>query len=197
MDSGPVMDATGGAAHDAPHAEFRELSARDYQEICNLVAKYFRFVDLKMWPELRHLFTNDARFEGLWAAAGSPDTFVDNLHANLGPEVVTVHQGFSPDIAATEDGVARGVWAMSDYLRWPPGTRAYLGVGDPSESGIRGYGYYEHEYRRTENGWRISFLRLTRIRIDPIVGDWAEPRQYPVLAPSHTWVGQIGTSVAI
>jgi len=33
---------------------------------------------------------------------------------------------------------------------------------------IRGYGHYHEEYRKEKGGWRISKLKLTRLRVDPL-----------------------------
>jgi hypothetical protein len=144
--------------------------ALDIEEIKQLKARYFRFIDTKQWRRLRGLFTDDAAFEGLWAGGESPDEFVASLSRNL-TEVTSVHHGHMPEIVITGPDTARGIWAMQDYLEWEPGTRGYLGVKIPGQRGVFGYGHYEEEYRREGGEWKISFLRLTRLRIDPIIGD--------------------------
>ncbi|MBW2381092.1 MAG: nuclear transport factor 2 family protein [Deltaproteobacteria bacterium] len=53
---------------------------------------------------------------------------------------------------------ARGIWAMFDYVEFKP------------SRGIRGYGHYHEEYRKENGKWLISTLKLTRLRVDPIVG---------------------------
>jgi hypothetical protein len=35
---------------------------------------------------------------------------------------------------------------------------------------IRGYGHYHEAYRKEGGRWLISTLKLTRLRVDPIVG---------------------------
>jgi hypothetical protein len=148
-----------------------------------LKARYFRFIDLKQWAQLTELFTPDATFEGLWAAAGDPIAFVANLERNLGPDVITVHHGFMPELTQVAADRIHGVWAMTDYLTWRPGSRDYLGVRVEGQRGVYGYGHYEEEYTLVGDGWRIARLRLTRIRIDPIIGPELTV-DYPFL-PSH------------
>lgn len=157
------------------------------ESIRTLKARYFRFVDLKAWTKLRTLFTDDARFEGFWSSAPGPDAFVANIESNLGGEVVSVHQGFTPEFMQVAPERIRGVWAMSDYLTWPPNERSYLGVSLEGQRGVRGYGHYEDEYVRTAKGWRISFMRLTRIRIDPIV-ELEEQAVFPFAEADVDWL---------
>ncbi len=157
------------------------------EQLRDVKAKYLTGVDLKAWDQVRAAFTDDCRFEGLWAAAATPMEFVANLRSNLTEDVVTVHQGFLPRFRATSGGAVRGVWAMTDYLAWPPGSRGYLGVSLPGQCGVRGFGFYEDEYRLDEDGWRISFMRLTRLRIDPIL-EPAPALDYPFARPDPSWL---------
>jgi hypothetical protein len=142
----------------------------DLECIKQLKARYFRYVDTKQWHKLRDCFTDDCSFEGLWAGGEDADAFVHSISTNLA-EVPTAHAGYMPEIELTGPDTARGIWAMTDYLEWQPDTMAYRGFAVPGQRGIRGYGHYQEEYRRTENDWRISFLTSTRIRIDPLLGD--------------------------
>jgi len=142
----------------------------DIEAIKQLKARYFRFVDTKQWDRFRGVFTDDAKFEGFWASGETPDEWVASVSRNLA-EVTTVHHGHMPEIVITGPDTARGIWAMQDYLEWEPGSRGYLGVRVPGQRGILGYGHYEEEYRKEEGGWKLAFLRLTRLRIDPIIGD--------------------------
>jgi len=166
----------------------RRFRPADALEIQDLKARYFRFVDGKQWTRLRELFTEDCRFEGLWAAAPTPDDFVANLARNFDGALRSVHRGFPPELRRTADDVVRGLWPMVDYLTWPPEEgRTYLGVAVPGQRGMLGCGYYEEEYRSTDAGWRISYLRLVRQRLDPIVGPAPEV-DFPFLPPDPDWL---------
>ena len=79
---------------------------------------------------------------------------------------------------------ARGVWAMMDLVdlgegrspREAPGYRGFLGLG-----------HYEEEYRRVDGEWRFCFLRLTRLRVDPMRLDYPAART-DLLASSADWL---------
>ncbi len=160
---------------------------QDYEEIRHLKSRYFRWVDQKQWDRMPELFLGTARFEGLWAAADGPSGFIENLRRNLTGNVVTVHHGGMAEFVRVDDERIRAIWSMTDYLTWPAGSRGYLGVTVPDQVGIRGYGYYEEEYQRTADGWRIAVLRLTRIRIDPIL-DSPQAPEYPFMTPDVGWL---------
>lgn len=159
----------------------------EYQTVCTLKSRYFFCLDAKQWPRLRALFSDAATFEGFPFATSGPDAFVAGVSEWLAP-MRTVHQGFMPDMQKRDDGVIRARWAMYDYLTWPQDSFVYKGFQIDGMYGIRGYGYYDEEYVRTDTGWRISFMRLTRARIDPLVGDYLEPPAYDVPPPDLRWL---------
>ena len=138
----------------------------DFLDITQLKSRYCRCVDLKQWDALRMLFTADARVEGFAAAPNGADvdTFIEGVAKRLEGSV-TVHHCHQPDVVFTGPETARGVWAMMDYNEWshPIGM-----PGAPDAPGFNGYGFYEEEYRRVHREWRISFMRLTRLRVDPL-----------------------------
>jgi hypothetical protein len=157
----------------------------DIEAIKQLKARYFRFVDTKQWDRLREVFTDDVRiFVGghLTGPADSPDAFVRSVATHL-DGVRSVHLGYLPEIEVAGDGTARGIWAMHDELEFPAGHREY----SESRPRRRGFGYYEEEYRREPDGWRISFVRVTRLRIDRLPGGLtpAEDGQMP---PTLDWL---------
>jgi hypothetical protein len=51
---------------------------------------------------------------------------------------------------------------MCDYVEYP---------WEGERRGFKGYGFYHEEYRKEEGFWKISFLRMQRLRMDPLVGD--------------------------
>ena len=128
--------------------------------IKQLKARYFRLMDTKQWAAYRQLFTDDMvfYFESARApAATSGDEFVAHVRGRLAT-AVSVHQGHMPEIELTSADSARGVWAMFDWVDDPGQHRAF-----------QGYGHYHEEYRRGDDGqWRISQLRLTRLRVDEV-----------------------------
>jgi len=96
--------------------------------------------------------------------------------------ITTVHHGHMGEVTvdppapgSTRITSARGIWAMQDYLEFPatspvPADNAFAAttaaeVSTPTY--MRGYGHYHETYACDEAGtWRISSLRLQRIRVD-------------------------------
>ncbi len=132
----------------------------DLEEIKQLKARYFRFLDTKDWEGLAAVFSADAVMD----ADGFVERGRDEILAFL-PKVldgvVTAHHGHMPEITLTGPDTATGIWAMFDYLTFP---------GETPPRGLRGYGHYHEEYVRQHDGWRIRRLTLTRLRVDPLEG---------------------------
>jgi hypothetical protein len=66
-----------------------------------------------------------------------------------------------PEIEVTGADTARGVWAMFDFVEWPPAATG-------ERVGLNGYGHYLEEYAREDGEWRIARTRLERLRVDPL-----------------------------
>ena len=164
------------------------VTAEDFEEVRRLKSRYFRYIDTKDWAGLRSLFADDAVFDGFDYPTASPDEWLAGVRRFL-TSVASVHQGFMPQLVERGPDVIRGIWSMEDYLVWAPGSNGYKGVSAPDQWGIHGYGHYEEEYSRASAGWRISFLRLTRLRIDTLTGAPAPLElQHAVLAPTAGWI---------
>lgn len=167
------------------------LSFDDRVQICETKARYFRFLDTRQWDDLAEVFTIDARIEGMpaaWGTLNSPSDFISRAREHFREGVVSVHHGHMPEITPTGPDTARGIWAMEDYVTWPRGDRSYRGIRNPDQWGIKGYGHYEDEFRRADDKWRISFLRLTRLRIDPLIGTEASDPGFEMVRLSRDWL---------
>ena len=135
-----------------------ELTA--IEQIRQLKARYFRFLDRKQWDDLKQLFTEDLHVE-INEPSGSMqidgrDDFVAGLSAIL-ENIVTVHHGHMSEIKLEGPDLASGIWAMEDHLSPSP-------AGDGEH--YWGLGWYEERYARGEDGcWRIAKFRLVRQRV--------------------------------
>jgi hypothetical protein len=156
------------------------------EEIKKLKARYFRTLDTKDWAGYLAVFTADAIidsteaytprdlkgapivFDGVvppapnpeWHSHGDPAAFAKDLAKTL-EGVQTTHHGHMPEIEFTSDTTAEGIWAMEDMLRWP--------TGAPIRE-MHGYGHYRETYVKSSQGWRIRSLKLTRLRVDAVMG---------------------------
>lgn len=139
----------------------------DLEAIKQLKARYFRTLDTKQWDAWRALFTDDALFEGTRRQFNGPDDFCA-VTAKWLQHAVTVHHGHMPEIVFTGAESARGIWSMFDIVEFAVEQDA---TGPYGGRGFIGYGHYEEEYRLIGDTWKISLLRLTRLRVDPLPGD--------------------------
>ena len=167
-----------------PDAIDRLTSIRQIGEV---KARYCRYIDTKQWARLASLFTADCSFEGLGSAPPGADvaTFVSGVSSRLA-NTISVHHCHMPEMVFDGTDAARVIWSMEDYVEWTDGSTV---KETPGSRGFRGYGHYEETYRR-ENvdgvpTWRISFLRLTRLRIDAVPAEQGAPRMGQRQADPH------------
>lgn len=142
-----------------------DLASRlwDIEQIKQLKARYFRFLDTKQWHAYRALFTDDAECglgPGRAENAGpqGPDEFVESMRTSHDDDrAVSAHHGHMPEIEITGERTARGIWSMFDWVDHPR-TRAF-----------QGFGHYYEEYEKGNDGrWRFKVMRLTRLRVDQL-----------------------------
>lgn len=137
--------------------------------IKTMKARYFRFVDDKRWSDLRALFTDEAQFEfpGLGSFA-DPDSCIEGIRAAL-TGTTTVHHGHMPEIVVTSHDTATGVWSLNDIVIRDEGSAGRVpGYPEELQAGHRGYGRYIERYRHHQDGWRIAYLKVERIRLEPL-----------------------------
>ncbi|MEV7574415.1 nuclear transport factor 2 family protein [Pseudarthrobacter sp. NPDC089323] len=170
----------------------QNISWQDLEEIKALKSQYFYWLDMQQWTALRSLFTDNAEFEGFPFEMDGPDAWVHGVQRFF-DGVVTQHRGAMPHFQEVTADRVKGRWSMTDYLTWQPGSRTYRGIAIPGMYGIHGYGYYEEEYVRTPSGWRIAFMRLTRVRIDPLAGSHVPTPDYDVIPPTISWLEPVKT----
>ena len=140
----------------------REVSVEllwDIEQIKQLKARYFRFLDAQDWDAFLDVFTEDCRHH-LPSDAGADITidnlaYIEMLKQTLVPGVTT-HHGHMPEITVHSDTEASGIWSMFDYVETE-------GVS------IQGYGHYHETYRKCADGkWRIASKDNVRQRVDPV-----------------------------
>ena len=135
----------------------------DIEQIKQLKARYFRFLDAKDWEAFADLFTDDCVH---FLPEESPVPSVDNATylATLPGQLqhgVTTHHGHMPEITLLSATEASGIWSMFDYVQVE--TDAGMRID------IQGYGHYHETYRKGDDGkWRIASKRNTRQRLDRV-----------------------------
>ena len=134
----------------------------DIEAIKRLKARYFRTLDTQDWDGFGLVFTRDAVLDvpEVDSVSHGRDEIVAMVSRSLA-RARTVHHGHMPEIELTGPDTAEGIWAMADYVEWPPAESG-------ERRGIQGYGHYREEYAREDGEWRISRSRLERLRVDPL-----------------------------
>lgn len=128
----------------------------DIEAIKQLKARYFRTLDTKDWTGLRQVFADDVTIDTTESGGNvitGADAFVAFLQETLGDRP-TVHHGHMPEIELVSDTEARGIWALADIVAFPDGGT------------LHGYGHYHESYTKTDGSWRITSLKLTRLRME-------------------------------
>ncbi|MGF7150211.1 hypothetical protein FHS96_003869 [Sphingomonas zeicaulis] len=132
------------------------------EDIKRLKARYFRCVDTKDWNTFRTLFTADAAFDIRDDVPGclmiGPDAIASAASGPL-EGCISVHHGHCPEIDILSDVEAQGIWAMEDILRWSADSAL------PGQT-LHGFGHYFERYAKADGAWRISALKLQRLRVD-------------------------------
>jgi hypothetical protein len=139
------------------------------EEIRQLKARYFRYVDTKRWDRFADVFTPDAelhvpvnRPEPLRGA----DAIAERVRQGLA-DMITIHHGHAAEIEVLSADRARAVWPLYDRLL----TTTNELTRDPDAPGFgpryEGLGHYTEEYARGEDGrWRISRSELRRLHLE-------------------------------
>jgi len=125
------------------------------EAIKRLKYRYMRCLDQKLWDEIGECFTEDATaaYSGGKYAYRGREAIVGFLSKAMGAEsFLSCHRVSHPEIDVAGDGAtARGTWALEDTVietRW--------GIT------IRGAAFYEDEYVRTPEGWKIRHTGYKR-----------------------------------
>ena len=149
------------------------------EQIRQLKARYFRFLDSKDWDGMRTIWTEDAVFDarasqtiggaGQHTPSGSEHWIYEGRDAIV--EFIaavaiypTVHHGHCHEIEVLSATEARGIIAMEDLL--------WRDTGRTLDTSLHGFGHYHEEYRCVEGNWRIARSRLSRLNVMTRPGTW-------------------------
>jgi hypothetical protein len=126
------------------------------EEIKQLKARYFRYVDTKDWAAFEAVFAPDAmadysseRDSKERSASGGANIVA--LVRKLIERAITVHHGHMAEVEVLSPTTARGIFAM-EGLTWPEGSRRKT---------MHGWGHYHETYEKIDGKWLIKTLKLT------------------------------------
>ena len=133
------------------------------EEIKQVKARYFRFMDMKDWADFTSVFAPDASVDyapeaadsSEWKASGAANV-VALVRKVVGP-AVSIHHGHMAEVEVTSPGTAHAIFAMEDLIFWPEGSR---------HKTLHGWGHYHETYEKIDGKWVIKTLKLTRLRVE-------------------------------
>jgi 3-phenylpropionate/cinnamic acid dioxygenase small subunit len=120
----------------------------DRQDITDVLVRYATGIDSRDWALFRTCFTDDARFDyggiGTW---NDPDAITDYMRkSHSGP---SLHRLTNFVIDVNADRATSRTYVDAVVM----GPRGF-GV-------FNTFGWYDDEFRRTDDGWRIAFRKTT------------------------------------
>lgn len=138
--------------------------AQDFLDICQVKARYCRFLDTKDWAGYAGVFTEDFELDTSPAGGAPPiqgrEAAIKYIRGSV-ETAKTAHHVHNPEIEIDGD-VARVIWAMQDRVIWGPDRT------DIGEVGHTGYGHYRETYVRQADGWRIARSQLSYLIYESI-----------------------------
>jgi 3-phenylpropionate/cinnamic acid dioxygenase small subunit len=124
----------------------------DRNEIADVLVRYATGIDRRDWALLRTCFTEDCEADygdiGVWHGAGAITDWMEQAHAGCGH---TMHRISNQAISSGDHGVTARSYVDAIVMR----------AGN--ETGIRSAGYYDDEFVRTDDGWKIARRRFTMV----------------------------------
>jgi hypothetical protein len=134
------------------------------EDIKQLKARYFRFVDTKQYDGLEQLFVPDVAVDHSQdhpsAVFNNRRDWVAMIRGGMS-STVSIHHGHTPEIEIASPTTAQGIWPMQDWIWWPEGVDLPAGVRR-----MVGWGHYYETYVKSADGWRIASVRLERMKLE-------------------------------
>lgn len=121
----------------------------DIEAIKQVKYRYLRALDTKHWDDFADTLAEDV-IGDYGSSVGEEHHFtnrvdlVNYMRKSLGPAVITEHRVTHPEISVTGDE-ASGTWYLQDRVIVADFNFMLIGAA-----------FYRDQYRRTEDGWKIS-----------------------------------------
>jgi hypothetical protein len=143
--------------------------------IREVMAWYAYYADHGQWDRLAQLFTPAATFTSygpggelyLYLDLTGPAAIEKTIAAGVG-NARAIHHLFSYTADVRSPAAASIVVNMEDWITPPADDPdgAALQLGDVTFRSVRGYGHYRCDLVKADDGWKISKLEQTRLRMD-------------------------------
>ena len=131
----------------------------DIQDISDVLVRYATGIDRRDWPLFRTVFTDDCQLDygeiGTWQGVDAVTDFMVAAHEMAGH---TMHRITNQAVAV--DGDTATARAYVDALI----------MAQDNKSGVNAAGYYDDEFVRTDEGWRLARRRFTAVLVRAVSG---------------------------
>ncbi len=129
--------------------------AADLEAIKQVKYRYLRALDTKHWDDYADTLAEDIKADygrsiGNELHFTNRTDLVDYMRKSLGPNVITEHRVTHPEIIVAGD-TASGSWYLQDRVIVAEFNFMLIGAA-----------FYRDEYRRTDDGWKISVTGYDR-----------------------------------
>lgn len=148
---------------------------RDQEAIRLLTARYSRAVDKKDWPLYRSVFLDRIHVDfGEFARVGewSADEWVDNIRRGVHGFDSTQHLNGNHEIELDGERASGTHYVLAEHCILPEGG-GVPGIEDSVTVG----GYYQNEYRKTGDGWKIASIVFKQLFLRGNPGLFERARQ--------------------
>ena len=127
----------------------------DRAAIADTVIAYATAVDTRDWGRLGALFTDDARWEysGSGERLSGPDAIVARISASIKRLDATHHLNGNHVTAVHGDEAEHTCYYQAQHVR----------LGLPGGEKFLAGGRYDDQLRRTPDGWRFTYRRITSV----------------------------------
>jgi hypothetical protein len=136
-----------------------ELDRADWQDISDVLIRYATGIDTRDWDLFRTCFTADCHADygdiGVWEGVEAITEFMVTAHAGMGH---TMHRVTNHAIRASGSAAV---------------ARSYIDavlMAEDGESGLEALGFYDDEFARTDDGWKIARRTYTPVRFELLGG---------------------------
>ena len=131
----------------------------DIEDIGDVLVRYATGIDRRNWPLFRSVFTDDCEIDygeiGSWTGVDAVTAFMVAAHEMAGH---TMHRITNQMVAV--DGDSATARAYVDALI----------MAQDNNSGVNAAGFYDDEFVRTDDGWRLARRRFTTVLVRAVGG---------------------------
>jgi 3-phenylpropionate/cinnamic acid dioxygenase small subunit len=122
------------------------------QDITDVLVRYATGIDRRDWTGFRTCFTDDCEADygdiGSWHGVDALTAWMEDTHAACGH---TMHRITNQAVSQDDNGVTARSYVDAIVL------------GPDNRTGVEATGFYDDEFARTEDGWKIARRTFTMV----------------------------------